>query len=39
MSLNNEYNVCAVAPVHLMEIYRVCVGIAPVIPTLDYVWC
>jgi hypothetical protein len=38
MSLSNEYKVSAVSPVHLLEIYRGCVGIAPLIRTLDSVW-
>jgi hypothetical protein len=38
VSLSNEYIVCAVSPVHLMETYRGFVGIVPIIHTLDSVW-
>jgi hypothetical protein len=35
VSLINECKISAVAPVHFMEICRGCVGIAPLILTLD----
>jgi hypothetical protein len=38
VSLSNEYKVSAVSLVHLIEIHRGCVGMAPLIPTLDSVW-
>jgi len=38
VSLNNECEVAGVAPVHLMETHRGCVGIAPLIRALDSVW-
>ena len=36
MSLINEHKVGDVAPVHLEETYRICVGIAPLILTVDF---
>jgi len=36
VSLINECKVGDVAPVHLKETYRICVGIAPLILTLDF---
>jgi len=38
LSLSNECKDGGVAPLYLMETYRGCVGIAPVIRTLDSVW-
>jgi hypothetical protein len=37
VSLSNKCKDGGVAPLHLMETYSGCVGIAPVIPTLDSV--
>jgi hypothetical protein len=38
VSLSNEFKVCAVGPVHLMETYRGFVVIAAFIRILDSVW-
>jgi hypothetical protein len=38
VSLSNECKDGGVAPVHHMETYRGCVGIAPLLLTLDSVW-
>jgi hypothetical protein len=38
VSLSNESKVGDVAPVHLMEVYRSCVGIAPLILSQDFIW-
>jgi hypothetical protein len=38
VSLSNKCKVGDVAPVHHMETYRGCVGIAPLILSHDFIW-